>query len=151
MMSTAPFDEEITTSIADADSLRYYPAYDVPPLKDLQPQHPIAAENHMQLLLVQRKDGTLTIGDTHAYNTPFDFKLHEAPYEYLHNLASEIIGKKIPPIVDRWSGVYSQRVDGAICDRRFITPNIVVVTGPGGRGNTLAPEIAESTMKEFSQ
>jgi FAD dependent oxidoreductase TIGR03364 len=151
MMSTAPFDEELTTSIADADSLRYYPAYDVPALMDLQPQHPIAAENHMQLLLVQRKDGTLTIGDTHAYNTPFDFKLHEAPYEYLHNLASEIIGKKIPPIVDRWSGVYSQRIDGAICDRRFITPNIVVVTGPGGRGNTLAPEIAESTMREFSQ
>jgi FAD dependent oxidoreductase TIGR03364 len=151
MMSTVPFDEELTTSIADADSLRYYPAYDVESLKELPPQRQIAAENHMQLLLVQRTDGTLTMGDTHAYNTPFDFKLHEAPYEYLHNLASEIIGKKLPPIIDRWSGVYSQRVDGAICDRRFITPNIVVVTGPGGRGNTLAPEIAESTMKEFSQ
>jgi FAD dependent oxidoreductase TIGR03364 len=150
MMSTAPFDEVLTTSIADADSLRYYPAYDVPALKEMAPQHPVAAENHMQLLLVQRTDGTLTIGDTHAYETPFDFKLHESPYEYLHNLASEIIGKKIPPITQRWSGVYSQRVDGAICDRRFITPNIVVVTGPGGRGNTLAPEIAERTMKEFS-
>jgi FAD dependent oxidoreductase TIGR03364 len=151
MMSTAPFDEELTTSIADGDSLRYYPAYDVPSLKELPPQHQVASDNHMQLLLVQRTDGTLTIGDTHAYDKPFDFKLHEAPYEYLHNIASEIIGKKIPPIVDRWSGVYSQRFDGAICDRRFISPNIVVVTGPGGRGNTLAPEIAETTMKEFAQ
>jgi FAD dependent oxidoreductase TIGR03364 len=149
MMSTAPFDEELTTSIADADSLRYYPAYDVPALKNLPAQHPIAADNHMQLLLVQRSDGTLTIGDTHAYDQPFDFKLHEAPYQYLHEVASELIGKKIPPVVDRWSGVYSQRTDGAICDRRFIAPNIVVVTGPGGRGNTLAPAIAEQTLKEF--
>lgn len=151
MMSTAPFDEEITTSIADADSLRYYPAYDVPALKELPQQHPVADQNHMQLLLVQRTDGTLTIGDTHAYEQPFDFKLHEAPYEYLHNLASELIGKKIPPVTDRWSGIYSQRVDGAICDRRFISQNIVVVTGPGGRGNTLAPQIAETTLKEFAR
>jgi FAD dependent oxidoreductase TIGR03364 len=149
MMSTAPFDEVITTSIADADSLRYYPAYDVPSLKELPAQHPIATENHMQLLLVQRSDGTLTIGDTHAYQEPFNFKLDEAPYTYLHQVASELIGRELPPITNRWSGIYSQRTDGAICDRRFITPNVVVVTGPGGRGNTLAPAIAEQTIKEL--
>lgn len=149
MMSTEPFEEVLTTSIADADSLRYYPAYDVPALAELPEQHPVAAENHMQLLLVQRTDGTLTIGDTHAYQQPFDFKLHEAPYKYLHQVASELIGREIPPIVERWSGVYSQRTDGAICDRRFISPSIVVVTGPGGRGNTLAPAIAEQTLKEM--
>ena len=149
MMSTEPFNEILTTSVADADSLRYYPAYDVPALSLLPVQHPVAAENHMQLLLVQRADGTLTIGDTHAYQQPFDFKLNEEPYKHLHRVASELIGKEIPPIAYRWSGVYSQRTDGAICDRRFITPNIVVVTGPGGRGNTLAPAIAEQTIKEL--
>lgn len=147
MMSTAPFDEELTTSIADADSLRYYPAYNVPALAQLPAQPAVAAQNHMQLLLVQRSDGTLTIGDTHAYEQPFEFKLQEAPYQYLHEIASELIGKKIPPITERWSGIYSQRTDGAICDRRFITPNIVIITGPGGRGNTLAPAIAEETFR----
>ncbi len=149
MMSTAPFDEELTTSIADADSLRYYPAYDVPSLGQLPAQQPVAANNHMQLLLVQRTDGTLTIGDTHAYDQPFEFKLDEEPYQYLHEVASDLIGKKIPPIMKRWSGVYSQRTDGAICDRRRISKNIFVVTGPGGRGNTLAPAIAEQTLKEL--
>lgn len=149
MMSTAALDAELTTSIADGDSLRYYPAYDVPALKELPPQEKIAAENHMQLLLVQRTDGSLTIGDTHAYEKPFDFKLDEEPYTYLHDIASELIGKKLPPITKRWSGVYSQRTDGAICDRRKITSNITVVTGPGGRGNTLAPAIAEVTLKEI--
>ena len=31
----------------------------------------------MQLLVVQRADGTLTIGDTHRYEEPFDFAFAE--------------------------------------------------------------------------
>ena len=149
MMNTAPFDESITTSVADGDSMRYYPGYDVPSLKHLPPQHPIASENHMQLLLVQRADGTITMGDTHAYDEPFPFKLEEPPYQYLHDIASDLFGVKLPPITHRWSGVYSQRIDGAVCDRRRIATNIISVTGPGGRGNTLAPAIAEITVKEI--
>jgi len=148
MMSTAPYDETITTSIADGDSLRYYPAYDVPALEELGPQHPVAAAHKMQLLLVQRTDGTLTIGDTHEYEEPFDFKLGESPYQYLAAVAEGILGRQLPPIVRRWDGIYSQRTDGEICDRRWITPRIVSVTGPGGRGNTLSPAIAESTFRE---
>lgn len=149
MMNTAPFDELITTSIADGDSMRYYPGYDVASLDHLPPQHPIAEANHMQLLLVQRADGSITIGDTHAYEEPFPFKLEEPPYEYLHAIASDLFGTTLPPITHRWSGVYSQRVDGAVCDRRRIAPNIISVTGPGGRGNSLAPAIAETTLKEI--
>lgn len=149
MASTASFDQEITTSIADGDSLRYYPAYDVPSLRNLPAQQPIAANHHMQLLLVQRVDGTLTIGDTHAYDEPFDFKLHEEPYAYLSEVASELLGRQIPPITSRWSGVYSQQVNGGICDRQKIGEQIIVVTGPGGRGNTLAPAIAEETIREM--
>lgn len=149
MMSTAPFQEEITTSIADGDSMRYYPGYDVSSLGKLPPQHEIARENHMQLLLVQRADGTITMGDTHAYDEPFPFKLEEAPYQYLHDIASDLFGRKLPPILHRWSGVYSQQTEGAICDRRRIATNIISVTGPGGRGNSLAPAIAETTLKEI--
>lgn len=149
MMNTAFFDEEITTSIADGDSMRYYPAYDVGSLASLPPQHEIASENHMQLLLVQRKDGTITIGDTHVYQEPFPFKLEEAPFTYLYEIASELFGRKLPAITHRWTGVYSQRTDGAICDRRLIAPNIISITGPGGRGNSLAPEIAETTFRDL--
>ena len=149
MMSTAPFTEEITTSIADGDSMRYYPGYDVPSLQHLPPQAKIANDNHMQLLLVQRADGSITMGDTHAYDEPFPFKLEESPYQYLHDIASDFFGVKLPPIAQRWSGVYSQRTDGAVCDRRRIASNVISVTGPGGRGNTLAPAIAEITLKEF--
>lgn len=151
MMSTDVFEEKLTTSIADGDSLRYYPAYEETSLDKLPPQHPIAKAKHMQLLLVQRLDGTLTIGDTHEYEKPFDFALDEAPYTYLHELASELIGTTLPPIIRRWEGVYSQRSDGEIVDRRFIAPNIISVTGPGGRGNSLAPAIAEVTFNEIAE
>ena len=150
MMSTAPLDEVLTTSIADGDSMRYYPGYEVPALENLPPQHPIASSNHMQLLMVQRADGSLTIGDTHEYAEPFEFKLDEDPYTYLHDVASNLLGKKLPPIAHRWDGIYSQVTDGGICDRRAIAQNIISVTGPGGRGNTLAPAIAEETIKGLS-
>lgn len=148
MMSTAPLSEKLTTSVADGDSLRYYPAYDVPSLKLLPPQEPIAEAAAMQLLMVQRADGTLTIGDTHEYQEPFDFALREPEYQYLAEVAESILGHQLPPIVRRWDGVYSQRTDGAICERQQISSTVMLVTGPGGRGNSLAPAIAHTTLKE---
>ena len=35
MFETAPFTARLTTSLADADTLRYYPAYEVAPLARL--------------------------------------------------------------------------------------------------------------------
>lgn len=147
MMSTVPLGEELTTSVGDGDSMRYYPAYDVPALRELPPQHPIAAGAKMQLLMVQRTDGTLTIGDTHEYEEPFDIFLREPEYDYLIDVASDILGRPLPKVARRWDGVYSQRTDGAICERTHISKTIVVVTGPGGRGNSLAPAIAENTLR----
>ncbi|MEI6591276.1 MAG: FAD-dependent oxidoreductase, partial [Actinomycetes bacterium] len=149
MMSTEPLGEELTTSIADGDSLRYYPAYDVPALRELPPQVEIAASSAMQLLMVQRTDGTLTIGDTHEYEEPFDFQLREADFEYLRDVASDILGAPLPKIIHRWDGVYSQQTQGTVCERIRISENICVVTGPGGRGNTLSPAIAEATLREL--
>ena len=40
MMQTAPLGEELTTSVADGDSFRYYPAYAARPLRPARPQPP---------------------------------------------------------------------------------------------------------------
>ena len=149
MMQTAPLDEPLTTSIADGDSLRYYPAFAVPALADLPPQAPVAAEHHMQLLISQRAGGELTVGDTHAYDEPFDFATDEAPYDHLAARAESILGRPLPPVVRRWTGAYSQCLDESICHRRQARPGVWVVTGPGGRGMTLSPAIAEQTLTEI--
>lgn len=149
MMQTQPLGERLTTSVADGNSLRYYPAFDVPELAGLEPPPPLVAEHHMQLLISQRAGGELTIGDTHAYDQPFDFAVDETPYAFLAATAERLLGRPLPPVQRRWYGVYSQHTDGAICHRRQVAAGVTLVTGPGGRGMTLAPAIAEDTFAEL--
>lgn len=149
MMQTEPLDEPLTTAIADADSFRYYPGFAGPALETLrsnESQHPVAEREHMQLLCVQRLHGGLTIGDTHEYDEPFGFDVHEAPYAYLVDVVEEFLGRALPPVRQRWAGVYSQCLDPhqLVC-RAEPEDDVWVVTGPGGRGMTLGPAIAEQT------
>ena len=116
MMQTAPLAERITTSLADGDSLRYYPAYDLPGRGQLPPQAAAAERARAQLLLVQRADGGLTIGDTHEYAEPFGFDLDEDAYDHLRARAETLLGAPIPPVRRRWAGVYSE-VDPAVPSR----------------------------------
>ena len=151
MMQTEPLDEPLTTAIADGDSFRYYPGFAGSALNDLrnnEPQDSVADEQRMQLLCVQRLHGGLTIGDTHEYDEPFAFDVQEPPYAYLVALVEEFLGRPLPPIRQRWAGVYSQCVDpGQLVSRTEATDGVWVITGPGGRGMTLGPVIAEQTAE----
>jgi FAD dependent oxidoreductase TIGR03364 len=153
MMQTDPLGEELTTSVADADSFRYYPAYAGEALDALntgQPQAPVAAEHRMQLLMVQRLDGGLTIGDTHAYDHPFSFDLLEDPYEHLTAVVTSFIGRPLPRIRRRWAGVYAQCTDTTrVVHRQQVREGVWLVTGPGGRGMTCSPAIAETTADQL--
>ncbi len=146
MMGTEPFDGDLPTAIADADSMRYYPAYRSARLEDLPPRSELAERHEIQLLLVQRADGTLTIGDTHAYEEPFDFAVVDEVADELLGRVRRILGVPLPPVARRWSGVYSQCTDDRLCYRAEVLPGVWVVTGPGGRGMTCAPAIAEDTL-----
>ena len=146
MLQTAPFDGRLTTAVADGDSLRYYPAFDLPGRDRLAPQSPVAAATAAQLLLVQRLDGSLTIGDTHSYLEPFDFDVDEAPYDHLRAKAEQLLGTPLPPVRRRWAGVYSQVTGPELYHRSQVAPGVMLVTGPGGRGMTCSPAIAEETF-----
>lgn len=153
MMQTEPLGEALTTSVADADSFRYYPAYKSDALDALnagQAQAPTAAEHKMQLLMVQRKDGGLTIGDTHEYEHPFAFDTLEDPYDHLTEVVEGFLGRPLPKIKRRWAGVYAQCVDTSrVVHRQQVREGVWLVTGPGGRGMTCSPAIAEKTANEL--
>ncbi|GEC10077.1 putative FAD dependent oxidoreductase [Streptomyces spinoverrucosus] len=153
MMQTDPLGEPLTTSVADADSFRYYPAYASPALDELNarhPQTPTAAEHRMQLLMVQRADGGLTIGDTHEYAHPFAFDTLEDPYDHLTGVVESLLGRPLPKIRRRWAGVYAQCTDPArVVHRQQVRDGVWLVTGPGGRGMTCSPAIAETTANEL--
>jgi FAD dependent oxidoreductase TIGR03364 len=148
MLQTEPLDERLTTSVADGDSLRYYPAFATPARDRLPAQLPVPAEHHMQLLMVQRLDGSLTIGDTHEYDEPFTFDVDEDAYHHLVARAAALLGTALPPVQRRWAGVYSE-VTGTTAryHRSTVMPGVVLVTGPGGRGMTCSPAIAEETFQ----
>ena len=146
MMQTATFRPRLTTSLADGGSLRYYPAYDLPGRGLLPAQPPAAAAVNAQLLVAQRLDGSLTIGDTHEYAEPFAFDVDEAAYEHLLARAERLIGTPLPPVRRRWAGVYSQVTGEDLYHRSEVVPGVQLVTGPGGRGMTCAPAIAEDTF-----
>ncbi|WP_327711014.1 TIGR03364 family FAD-dependent oxidoreductase [Streptomyces sp. NBC_00464] len=153
MMQTDPLGEPLTTSVADADSFRYYPAYRGEALDALntgQAQTPTAAEHRMQLLMVQRRDGGLTIGDTHEYEHPFSFDTVEEPYEHLTAVVESFLGRPLPRIRRRWAGVYAQCTDTTrVVHRQQVRDGVWLVTGPGGRGMTCSPAIAETTANEL--
>ncbi|MEV5966710.1 TIGR03364 family FAD-dependent oxidoreductase [Kribbella sp. NPDC051952] len=150
MLQTAPLDDTLSTAVADADSFRYYPAYTGPAVQELEPQATVAADNAMQLLMVQRTHGGLTIGDTHEYAEPFGFDVQTDSYDYLQETAERILGRSLPKIVRRWAGVYSQTTNDEVVLRRELAAGVHLVTGPGGRGMTMAPAIAEQTFEEHS-
>jgi FAD dependent oxidoreductase TIGR03364 len=149
MMQTEPLDEPLTTAIADGGSFRYYPGFAGQALNSLKRsefQDTVADEHRMQLLCLQRLHGGLTIGDTHEYDEPFAFDVTESPYAYLVDVVEEFLGRALPPVRQRWAGVYSQCIDPdqLVC-RTSPDDGVWVVTGPGGRGMTLGPAIAEQT------
>lgn len=146
MLQTEPFAGRLTTSVADGDSLRYYPAYDLPGRDRLPAQDPAAAAVAAQLLLVQRADGGLTIGDTHHYDEPFAFDIDERAYDHLRARARALLGTELPRTRRRWAGVYSQVTTAELYHRSQVAPGVVLVTGPGGRGMTCSPAIAEETF-----
>ncbi|MFD4139579.1 MULTISPECIES: TIGR03364 family FAD-dependent oxidoreductase [unclassified Streptomyces] len=153
MMQTDPLGETLTTSVADGDSFRYYPAYASGALDALnagQAQTPTAAAHAMQLLMVQRRDGGLTIGDTHEYEHPFAFDTLEDPYEHLTHVVESLLGRPLPTVRRRWAGVYAQCTDTTrLVHRQQVRDGVWLVTGPGGRGMTCSPAIAETTANEL--
>lgn len=152
MMQTDPLGEPLPTAVADGDSFRYYPAYRGPELDRLAAAHPqdaVPGEHKMQLLMVQRLDGSLTIGDTHEYVEPFAFDVVSDPYDHLTRVAEELLGRSLPPVRRRWAGVYAQTTEAGdpIVHRNEVAPGVWLVTGPGGRGMTCSPAIAETTAE----
>ena len=151
MMQTAPVPERLTTALADGDSMRYYPAFDLPGREELPAPSTVTSGYGMQLLLVQRAAGGLTIGDTHTYDEPFDFAVEEHLYDDLRARAEAVLGWPLPPVVRRWAGVYTGVTDDRIYYRTTVATGVVVVTGPAGRGLRLSPAIAEEIWEELTR
>jgi FAD dependent oxidoreductase TIGR03364 len=148
MAETRPLGRELTTSVANGDSFRYYPGFRDDASELLASQEPLAARYAVQLLCQQRLHGGLTIGDTHEPDAPGLFETDDAPMDLVVAAARGLIGDDFPAIERRWSGVYHQMsVDSdELYYRRDLARGVTAITGAGGRGMTVAPAIAEESF-----
>ncbi len=149
MAETEPLARNLTTSVANGDSFRYYPSFRTDAAELLGAQEPLASQYAIQLLCQQRLHGGLTIGDTHEPDGTGLFETHDAPMSLIASAARELIGDDLPPIERRWSGVYHQvePTSDEIYYRREFARGVNAITGAGGRGMTLAPAIAEESFQ----
>jgi FAD dependent oxidoreductase TIGR03364 len=149
MAQTEPLGRDLTTCVADGNTLRYYPAHSDLAARLLGPKDEELARFGIQLLCLQRLDGSLTLGDTHEYEQPFAFELSDQAIDLVAELARKVVGPPFPRIRRRWSGIYHQLAQPSaekLYLRREVAPGVLAVTGAGGRGMTLAPAIAQDTF-----
>jgi FAD dependent oxidoreductase TIGR03364 len=146
MMQTAPFPDQLRTLVCDADGLRFSPAVDESARALLPQVDPLVDEFQVQVQCIQRASGALTIGETHEFEEPFSFDLSERPFALIERRVEALLGRSLPAVVRRWSGVYHRCTDDRLWYREEIDDNVFVVTGAGERGLTLAPAIAQDTF-----
>jgi len=148
MAETAPQTASpLATAVANADSMRYYGGFDLPARRLLGEPDPAVARYEAQLLLAPRRDGAITIGDTHAFDAPGAFGSDDEAHTYLEREAAAAFGTPLPPIARRWEGAYLRRCDGRDWVwREEIAPGVVAVAGTGGMGVTGSQHLALETL-----
>ena len=154
MMQTEPLGEQLTTAIADGDSFRYYPAYAGDVLDALQRSAPSGLGR-------RRAPDAAAVRAASARRT--DHRRHPRVRRTVR-LRRHRGALRVPrPTSSRSSsagdcrrsgtagpGVYSQCADRASWyAANRLADGVWVVTGPGGRGMTLGPAIAEQTADEM--
>ena len=148
MTETAPITRRIGPAIADGDSMRYYPFFQFENAPQLQPQADKPETFGAQLLMVQRPNGAITIGDTHEHDPNGTFEIDTSITSYFIEKAKSIFPSLDLQLASVWEGTYSQPLDRkrAYVAKR-LQDNFLLVTGTGGRGMTLAPSIAHETFE----
>ena len=139
--------------VAGGLTLGHYPAFaHCPSLAAVRDRHArensFFGEHGIHVMSAQRIDGSLIVGDSHAYGTdvdPFDRQdIDDAILAYL----GQMLDLRGTSVLDRWNGVYAKRMDGQSVLRCDPVPGVTLVNCVGGAGMTLAPAIAEETIHQ---
>ncbi|MFF2620894.1 TIGR03364 family FAD-dependent oxidoreductase [Oerskovia jenensis] len=134
------------TSLLRYDGFRHSPAL-AAVRERLTAQHPALIDAAVNLMVTQRPDGTLTLGDTHAYaTTPGPFH-PEALDELLLTEAARLFGAGPLTVRERWQGVYAS----APAPFLDVTPmpGVRAVSVTSGIGMTTALGLAPRVLDSF--
>ncbi len=101
------------------------------------------------LMLTQRPDGTLIIGDSHHTETTLDPFLIEQTSDTLLTAATQLLGAGNFQVLQRWQGIYatSKQQDFLI---KEVAPNVTAVSVTSGIGMTISFGLARKTFEQLA-
>lgn len=100
----------------------------------------------IHVLVSQRDDGSLVLGDSHEYGREFAMEVDAGLEPRILAYLATFFAAPDPTIAARWTGTYAQRSDGGWYWLDQPDARTTVVTGVGGAGMTLSFGIAERVL-----
>lgn len=139
-----------TAVMADLSMVRYLGYAALPEAATLharlKEEVPRALRFGVHLIVVQNADGSLVVGDSHAYAaTPDPFACAQVE-ECILNQYREVLGAA-PTVLARWTGTYASAVSHSIVHAPAAGVRLVVITT--GTGASTAFALAEDVMREL--
>lgn len=143
----------IEPAVLTGTSLLRYGAFAVSPALDavrerLRATEPALLDADVNLMLTQRPDGTLCVGDTHHSSlTPPPFQAEELDDLLLEHVARLLPGAGALRVVERWRGVYATAPEPFLVAEPL--PGVHVVSVTSGIGMTTAPGLAAAVLADL--
>jgi FAD dependent oxidoreductase TIGR03364 len=137
--------------MSDLSLIRYLGYADLPEAQALkqrlQAEHTDQLAHGVHLIVVQSADGSLVVGDSHAYDPgPLPFA-SEAVDQLILAEYGDVLGPP-PPVTERWTGTYAVSPDHLyLIDQPLPDVRLVIVTCGAGASTSFA--IAEKTLSTF--
>ncbi|MBP2412734.1 FAD dependent oxidoreductase TIGR03364 [Arthrobacter stackebrandtii] len=114
---------------------------------ELEARSPELLAIDANLMLTQRPDGTLLIGDSHHTETTQDPFLSEATSDTLMQAAQTLLGRNFE-VLQRWQGIYASSPQQSFLIKE-LAPNVTAVSVTSGIGMTISFGLAQKTFAQF--
>lgn len=144
----APVGRRIDPAVLTGTSMLRYPAFvetkASPALRAaVTADRPDLVAINANVMLTQRPDGTLIVGDSHAYDLTLDPFLDERISDVLLAAAAELLGVERLDVRQRWMGVYASAPEPYLVAHP--EPGLTVVSVTSGVGMTISHGLAART------
>jgi len=148
-----PSSLRIAPAVLTGTSMLRYPAFAETKAagelkKELAARSPELLAIDANLMLTQRPDGTLLIGDSHHTEATVDPFLSEQTQDTLLSAAAHLLGAGNFQVLQRWQGVYASSPQQSFLIKD-VQPNVTAVSVTSGIGMTISFGLARRTFDQL--
>jgi FAD dependent oxidoreductase TIGR03364 len=146
----APAGLSIAPAVLTGTSMLRYPAFVAtdaasPLRREIRDSRPELVDMDANVMLTQRPDGSLIVGDSHRYDLTLDPFLDEGVSETLLAEVATLLGTGRLRVRQRWMGVYAHAPEPYLVDEP--ADGLTVVTVTSGVGMTISHGLAARTWE----